>query len=336
MAKIKEILKLGKFKKTITFDNVGIVVAMVVMAIVFTTMNENFFSTRNFINILVSASIVGLVAIAETYLIIGGQVDLSPGATVALASVLVAVLITTLAVNPFIAIVIVLIVGAIVGLINATAVTMLKIEPFIATLATMSIVRGFAYIAVNGRPVYILNQTFLDIARVKVVGLPISVIVLILAFLIAGFALSKTVFGRNIYVIGGNKVAARLAGINSKLMIYKLYVISGVLASIGGILLSSRMTSGQPQASVGLEFDAITAAVLGGTAFTGGVGKMTGTVLGVILLQGFNTGLIMVNVPTFWQNVARGALLLIALAFDYYRRKQRQSNILKKIVVENK
>jgi ribose/xylose/arabinose/galactoside ABC-type transport system permease subunit len=336
MTKIKNIINNKKIGNALSFDNIGLIVSMIVMAIIFTSLNGNFFSTRNFINILVSASIVGLVAIAETYLIIGGQVDLSPGATVALSSVLIAVFITTLSVNPIIAIIIVLFVGALVGALNATAVNVLKIEPFIATLATMSIVRGFAYIAVSGRPVYILNESFLNIGRIKILGLPISVVVLILAFVVAGFILAKTVFGRNIYVIGGNKVAARLAGINSKMMILKLYIISGVLASIGGILLSSRMTSGQPQASVGLEFDAITAAVLGGTAFSGGVGKITGTVLGVILLQGFNTGLIMVNVPTFWQNVARGALLLIALAFDFYRRKKRQNSKIKKTVEENK
>ena len=332
----KKLINFSKIKELVSIDNIGLIITMIVILIVFTSFNSNFFSTTNFINILVSASLVGLVAIGETYLIIGGSVDLSPGATAALASVLIAVLITNLAFPPVIAIIVVLIVGALIGVVNGLAVNKLKIEPFIATLAVMSIVRGFAYIAVNGRPVYIMNEWFLNLNKIRIFWLPLSVIVLILAFIIFGIILNRTVFGRSIYVIGGNKVAARLAGINAQLVTLKLYVITGVLAATGGVLLASRMTSGQPSASVGLEFDAITAAILGGVAFTGGVGTLFGTVLGLILLQGFNTGLIMINVPTFWQNVARGALLLVALAFDYYRRNKRKKEALKKVIIENK
>src|SRR5699024_1394296 len=127
---------------------------------------------------------------------------------------------------------------------------------------------------------------------------------------------------------GGNEYAARLAGIDSKKVIYVLYIIMGVLASLGGVILAARMNSGQPSASVGLEFDAITAAVLGGTAMAGGVGTMFGTVLGVLILQGFNTGLIMLYIPVFWQNVARGVLLFVALTLDFIRREKRRKKML--------
>lgn len=325
-----------KFKfKSFSIENIGLIITMITMIVIFTSINSNYSSSVNLINILVAASLVGLVAIGETYLIIGGAVDLSPGATAALASVLVAVFITNLGMNPVLAMIIVVLIGGVIGLMNALIVNKLKIEPFIATLASMSIVRGFAYIACGGRPVYIANDWFLNLNKVRILWLPVSVIVLIIAFVVFGIVLKKTVFGRNIYVIGGNKTAARLAGINPEVVLMKLYIITGMLAAAGGVLLASRMTSGQPSASVGLEFDAITAAVLGGTAFTGGIGTMFGTVLGVILLQGFNTGLIMINVPTFWQNVARGALLLIALAFDYYRNQRRKKEELRKMLEDN-
>ena len=143
-----------------------------------------------------------------------------------------------------------------------------------------------------------------------------------------GIILAKTRFGRSIYVIGGNKEAARLAGLNPQKISSMLFMITGALAALGGIILAARMNSGQPAAANGLEFDAITAAILGGIAFTGGVGTLFGTVLGVLILQGFNTGLIMMNVPSFWQLVAKGMLLFIALAFDLLRKQSREKKLL--------
>ncbi len=284
----------------------------------------------NFINILVAASLMGLVAIGETYLVIGGLVDLSAGSVAAFASVLVSVLLAT-GMGSFFAIIIVLLAGVVVGVVNALAVNKLKLEPFIATLASMSIMRGFAYIICGGRPVFIKDAFFLKIGSYRIMGgwLPIPVLILIVMFIVLGILLAKTRFGRSVYVLGGNKYAARLAGLHPGKIVIVLYVINAVLASLGGIILGSRMNSGQPSAAVGLEFDAITAAVLGGTAFSGGVGTIFGTVLGVLILQGFNTGLIMMNVPVFWQFVARGMLLFVALAFDYYRKVSVRREFLK-------
>ena len=151
---------------------------------------------------------------------------------------------------------------------------------------------------------------------------------MIVCIIVFGFILQKTKFGRSIYAIGGNKEAARLAGLNPEKIVTCCFIMMGVLCAMGGILFSARMNAGQPSANVNLEFDAITAVVLGGVSFTGGVGSMGGTVLGVILIQAFNTGLIMVNVPTFWQYVARGSLLLFALASDYIRKEKRNKELL--------
>ena len=209
------------------------------------------------------------------------------------------------------------------------AINKIKLEPFIATLATMSIVRGFAYIICNGNPIYISNKAVISFGRDRFLGIPFPVIILILGFIIFGVLLAKTRFGRSVYVIGGNKEAARLAGLDPKKITNILFMITGALAALGGIVLAARMSSGQPAAAVGLEFDAITAAILGGIAFSGGIGTIFGTVIGVLILQGFNTGLIMMNVPSFWQLVARGMLLLFALAFDYFRKRSREKKLLK-------
>jgi len=316
------------FREHAIMDKLGLIIALIFIVALFSTVNKYFFTMTNLINILVAASLIGLVAIGETNLIIAGLVDLSPGSVAAFASVLIAVLLS-MGMNAFLAIIVVLLSGVIVGLANALAVNKLKLEPFIATLATMSIIRGFAYIICEGQPIFITDKTLLLLGSYRIFGiLPVPVLIMILMFIVFGIILSKTRFGRSIYVLGGNKYAARLAGLHPTRIIYILFMVNGALASLGGIILASRMNSGQPSASVGLEFDAITAAVLGGTAFSGGIGTIFGTVLGVLILQGFNTGLIMANVPSFWQFVARGFLLLIALAFDYYRKLSRDKKIL--------
>ena len=151
---------------------------------------------------------------------------------------------------------------------------------------------------------------------------------MIIAFIIFGFILSKTRFGRSIYAIGGNESAARLAGLNPRRIVLLCFVMLGVMCAIGGIVFAARMNSGQPAANVNLEFDAITAVILGGVSFTGGVGTMGGTIIGVFLIQAFNTGLTMVNVPSFWQYVAKGALLLFALTSDYIRKQNRERQLL--------
>lgn len=151
---------------------------------------------------------------------------------------------------------------------------------------------------------------------------------MLISFIVFGFILAKTKFGRSVYAIGGSAEAARLAGLNPKRIVTLCFILIGLLTSMGGMIFAARMNAGQPAANVNLEFDAITAVILGGVSFAGGVGGMFGTVLGVFLIQAFNTGLIMVNVPTFWQNVAKGALLLFALSFDYIRKERREKELI--------
>lgn len=317
-----------KLKKSDLADRISLIIALIILLIVFSAFNRNFLTGQNFINILVACSLTGFVAIAETNLIIGNQIDLSAGSVAAFAGVLGAVLVKS-GMNLYLALLASVLAGCLIGAFNATMVNVWNLQPFIATLASMSIVRGFAYILCNGKAVAISNQAFIQFGTYRLFGvIPLPVIVLILAFIIFGFILKRTCFGRSIYVMGGNQYAARLAGLSPVLIKYKLYIISGGLSALAGVLLAARMNSGQPSACDGLEFDAATAAVLGGTAFTGGVGTMLGTLLGMLILQFFKTGLVMLNVQVFWQNVAQGALLVVALVFDYYRKEIRNKKLL--------
>ena len=318
----------GQTKKIkIGGDKLTMMAAIVVVFIIFTALNRNFFTLTNIVNILVAGSLVGLVAIGHTYLIIAAQNDLSPGAVVAFSGVLAALL-SQAGLSFGLVCLITLISGAIIGIFNAFMVNKIKLDPFIATLVTQSVIRGFAYIICDGKPVSITDPTYLLIGKLRIFGVPLSVWIMIIFIVIFGIILARTTFGKNIYAIGGNKDAARLAGLNPQKIILICFILMGILCAIGGIIFSSRMNSGQPAANVNLEFDAITAVILGGVSFMGGVGGMGGTILGIVLIQSFNTGLTMVNVPSFWQYVARGALLLFALTTDYIRKQKREKELL--------
>lgn len=311
----------------ISGDKIVLMAAIVAVFALFTALNKNFLSATNFINILIAASLVGLVAIGHTYLIIAGQNDLSPGSLAAFSGVVAALLVSKGV--PFGAAVILTVIGGIaVGCLNAFMVNKIHLEAFIATLVTQSIVRGFAYILCGGKPVSISNKAFLALGKARFFDIPVSVWIMVAGIIIFGIILARTKFGRSVYAIGGSMDAARLAGLSPKRIITACYIMMGVLCSIGGIIFAARMNSGQPAANVNLEFDAITAVILGGVSFVGGVGDMGGTILGIILIQSFNTGLTMVNVPSFWQYVAKGGLLLFALTTDYLRKQKRERDLL--------
>ncbi len=316
-----------KNKLQISGDKLVLMAAIVVVFIMFTLLNKNFLSTTNIINILIAASLVGLVAIGHTYLIIAGQNDLSPGSLAAFSGVVAALLVSKGV--PFgLAVILTIFCGVLVGCFNAFMVNKIHLEAFIATLVTQSIVRGFAYIICGGKPVSISNKVFLVLGKARIANIPLSVWIMLICIIVFGIILAKTKFGRSVYAIGGSIDAARLAGLNPKRIITTCYIMMGILCSIGGIIFAARMNSGQPAANVNLEFDAITAVILGGVSFAGGVGDMGGTILGIILIQAFNTGLTMVNVPSFWQYVAKGGLLLFALTTDYIRKQKREKDLL--------
>jgi len=316
------------FKRLTSSSNFGIFVALVARVIVFTALKRTYILPANILNIFISCSIVGMVAIGETYLMIAGQIDMSAGSVSAFSGVLVAVLLKAgWAVVP--AIIVTLIVGAMVGVINAVLVTKLEISFFIATLATQSIFRGLAFIICGGKSIGISCKPFLKIGTIRILGVSLPIILFLVLFIVFGLILSRTRFGRNVYMVGGNSNAARLAGIQPNKLITKLFILSSFFASLGGIVLAARMNSGQPSASEGLEFDAVTSCVLGGVAMSGGIGGMSGAFIGLLIMQGFANGLSVLNVQSFWQKVAKGLLLIAALGFDFWRKKKRERDMLR-------
>ena len=310
-------------RRALSSNLLGLFVVLILMCVVFTILKPGFLTGKNLLNILTAASLSGLIAIGESYLIIAGQIDLPAGAIAAFAGVFSALL-AQRGMPILLIILITVAVGALFGAVSAFQVNALKIQPFIATLAVMSIARGLAYIICAGKPVFISHNTYIKIGITRILGIPLPVIILVVMFLVWGVALSKTRFGRNVYAVGGNPAAARLAGINADAVKRGLFILSSCLASLGGIILASRMNTGQPGAASDVDFDAITASVLGGIAMTGGTGSLSGTFLGVLILQGFNNGLLLLNVSTFWQDVARGLLMMFALTFDFYRKQRRE------------
>lgn len=303
-------------------EKLGLLVALLVIILVFQALTEGkYLSQANLINILIAMAVVGLVTIGESFLLITGKVDLSPGSVAAFSGVLAAILLNY-GLSMYLVIPIVLLLGMGIGALNALLVNKLKLEAFIATLATMSIFRGMAYIICGGKAVFLTDKSFLTFGAGRLLGVPIPVIIFVIIFAIFMVVLSRTRFGRNVYMIGGNAVASRLTGINSEKMLLKLFMMTSALAALGGCIMSARMSSGQPMSCEGLEFDAVTAAVLGGVAMSGGIGSLSGALIGLFIMQGFNNGLMMLNVPSFWQTVSRGLLLIAALSFDFLRNRR--------------
>ena len=302
-------------KKVVDSNYFVLIAVWIIMCIVFTKLQSNFFSYRNMLNILTSGSLVGLLCIGEAYLIIAGMIELSAGAVAAFSGVLAAILARDGL--PLGAILPITIAGGLLfGLLNGLLVTKIKLQPFITTLATMSIARGLAYIICQVKPVRIANESLNAVG-----SLPVLILVVLIA--VFGILLAKTEFGRNVYLVGGNPEAARLAGINVNKIKVQLFMISGAIAALGGVILAARMNSGQPGAAANVDTDAITAVVLGGIAMTGGTGTMFGTFLGLLVLLTLNNGLLVLGVTTYWQNVAKGVVLVFALALDFYRTKRR-------------
>ena len=317
-----EVIKKRLGGKNIFKSNTLIMFVILVLVILFfSIMNNNYFSYSNMTNILLAASTVGLLAIGQTYLIIAGHIDLSCGHIAAVGGVLVALLINN-GVPWLLAIVIVIIASSIIGFINSALVNIFGLQPFIATLAMSSVCQGAAYLICDGKSQPVSDKVFTSIGTMRILGIPFPAILMLVLFLIFGFILARTVFGRSVYMIGGNVTAARLAGLNPKKISTILYIISAMIAALAGTVMTSKMHSGQPGAGSGAEFEAITAAVLGGVAFTGGKGGLLGCFIGLLIIQCFSNGLTVVNVSSFWQVMAKGLLLIAALIFDYVRRKK--------------
>ncbi|MER8748312.1 ABC transporter permease [Mesorhizobium sp. M1050] len=299
--------------------NISLLVALAILVVIFGSLRADvFFSSRNLLNIGLGITILGVLAMSQTVVIVAGGLDIAVGATVGLTTVSTAMAIQATG-SPSAGIVAGLVLGGLAGLVNGIIITYGRVNAVIATLGTMAIFRGIAFIMSDGQSIAIFSDTFRFIGIGRILGLPLLIWILVLTAIVFHLFLSRSIVGRNIYALGGNPVVARFSGININRYRVGIYIMSGVAAGLAGILLAARTGSGQPvSGSQGLELEAITAAVLGGCALQGGKGTIVGALLGVAIIGVLNNGMILTSVPTFYQLLAKGSLLILAVVIAEY------------------
>jgi ribose/xylose/arabinose/galactoside ABC-type transport system permease subunit len=301
----------------------GIVIAFVVEIVVFSAVSDHFFSVANLANVTLQTSVLAITAAGMTFVILTAGIDLSVGSLVAVCGVVCALLLKLpvpaapailLGISGGVA------VGVASGVLSGLFIARFGITPFIATLAMMTIWRGAAYLMVGGRPVWGLPEQFDFLGSGRLAGIPFPTVVMIVVYVVAWFVLAHTPFGRHVYAVGGNAEAARLAGIRTDRVTVLVYVICGGLAALSGVLLASRMSSGQPNAGLMFELEVIAAVVVGGTSLFGGRGGIVGTFFGAMLIGVLRNGLNLVGVESYVQQVVLGFVILLAVMLDQFRK----------------
>ncbi|MEN3032760.1 ABC transporter permease [Chromobacterium amazonense] len=303
-------------------QRLGPFIALVLVAVGLSVMSPDFLTVNNLLNVMRQVSINALIAFGMTLVILLGGIDLSVGSILALSSVLTATLLRA-GVDPLLATLLGILAGAAMGLFNGLVISKGKVAPFIATLASMTILRGLALVFSNGSPITGFDsELFSMLGGGYVAGLvPVPVVWMLILFAGFWFLLKKTVFGRHVYATGGNEEAARLSGVKVDRVKLWVYTSSGAMAAMAGVVLTSRLNSAQPTAGTGYELDAIAAVVLGGTSLSGGRGWIFGTLIGALLIGVLNNGLNLLGVSSFYQQVIKGAVILLAVLLDRSNKK---------------
>jgi ribose/xylose/arabinose/galactoside ABC-type transport system permease subunit len=315
--RVKKILR----SKTFTLF---VILLLIVLFFWIVSPKHSYLSVRNITSILNSMVLYILFAVGVSMPILLGEFDLSPGYVGTAAGALMAKLLTEVGVPWYYVVVLCLLLGIAFGLLNAVLVNKFRIQSFIATLAVGSfIAKGVSLIVSGGRPINIDEPVIVWIGTYKIGKIvPVAVIISLVVILIYGVILAKTKFGRSIYLCGGGRQAARLAGLNPERLSYILFANSGMLGALAGIIFAARLQTGDLTGTNSYSFPAVTAVIFGGISFGGGTGNMLGCFLGLLIINGFNNGLTIMRVTSYWQDVASGILLLLALALDYFRNRR--------------
>ncbi|HPE69444.1 MAG TPA: ABC transporter permease [Thermotogota bacterium] len=298
--------------------NYGIYIGFVAIVVIFSLSSEYFLDMYNLMNILVQSSLIAIIAVGQTFVILTGGIDLSVGSTVAFSSVSVGLMLVS-GVPIWMAVIFGTLIGAGVGMVNGVAIAYGKIPAFIVTLGMMSIARGAALALNSGKPVSGLPWTFERIASTEIAGIPIFVFYMIGIYLLGYLVLYRLRLGRYLFAIGGNRKSTRLAGINVKRYETSAYLISGLLAGLGGVLLTARLNYATPLSGNSYELDTIAATVIGGTSLAGGEGSLVGTLVGALLLGTLRNGLTLLNVVSYYQQIIIGSVIILAVFYDRMR-----------------
>lgn len=296
-------------------QKLGPMAGLLLMVILLAIISQDFLSITNIFNIFRQISINALLAFGMTLVILTGGIDLSVGSILALAGVLTASMVG-MGLPPWLAILLGICTGALMGSINGLFIAIGRVAPFIVTLATLSLYRGLTLVYTDGRPLLSDNPDFVILGQGYLFEVPVPVIWMLVLFFLLSFLLKNTPFGRHIYALGGNEEAALLSGVRTTRVKIMAYTLCGAFASLAGIILTARLSSAQPTMGSGYELSAIAAVVLGGTSLAGGKGWITGTLIGAMIIGVLDNGLNLLNVSTFYQQVVKGAVILLAVLVD--------------------
>lgn len=302
----------SRYRRFLFWQRFGLLFTFLILVAVLSLLSDRFLTVGNQVNILRQAAINAIVAVGMTYVILTGGIDLSVGSMLALSVVIGADLLKSEVPVPL-AVAATLGIGAGLGLINGLIITRAKIPPFIATLGMFTVARGLALMYTQGQPITGLPGSFRFMGTGSLLAIPMPIIIAALTYLMGGFVLRRTRYGEYIYMLGDNPNAARLAGVPTFLVGSSVYVVSGICSALAGLILIARLNSAQPTIGLGYEFNAIAAVVVGGTSFAGGEGTLIGTLLGTLLIETLNNGMILLDISPLWEQVAKGVVIALAL-----------------------
>ena len=301
----------------------GIAIAFILLCAVLGIADENFLTWDNWVNVLRQTSINGILAIGMTFVILTRGIDLSVGSLLAVSGIVDGSFATGAEASPaIVAIAAGVATGSALGAVNGLISARLSVAPFVVTLGMLSVARGLTFIYNDGMPIANLSPGFRYIGQGMAGGIPVPVIMATATFLLGWFVLCFTTFGRYVYAVGGNEKSAKTSGIRTRLVVFGVYLISGALSALAGLILAAHTTSALPQAGVAYELDAIAAVVIGGTSLSGGVGTLTGTLFGALIIGVINNGLGLLGVSSYYQQVTKGAIIVAAVLLDATRKKR--------------
>jgi len=304
------------FRSTI----IGPLAALLLVVFITSLTTDRFLDTQNLINVSLQVSAVAIMAIGSTLVILTGGIDLSAGSVVALTTSMLAIVVTRWGLPVPISVILILFLGAFLGAINGVLCTYGRIPPFVVTLATMSVFRGLAFLVTAGSPIFSVSDGLKTVFYGDLFGIPLPFYYVIIFYAIAHVFLRYTISGRSIYAVGGNESAARLSGIQVNRVKTMAYVLAGLMAAMTGVLMTARLDSGSPNYGVGMELQAIAAAVIGGASLSGGYGNIISTLFGALTVTIVQNGLNLNGVPTAWQNITIGVILAFAVFIDMWRQ----------------
>lgn len=298
-----------------------LLVSYLVMVLFFSLFAPYFFTLRNFLNIGLYSSIIGISAVGMTMVLLLGHIDVSVGAIMGLIGVLSAIFFS-IGMHLLFVFFFIIVMGMIVGFLNGFLVTKMRISSLIVTLATMTIFRGLSFVFCGGLSIVITEPSSRFLGRGFLLGIPVAFIIMLILYAAFGFFLKNSSFGRRIYASGGNYEASYFSGINVQKITIIVFMLSGVLSALAGLIMASQTGSGQPRAGQGYEMDVIAATVLGGTSLQGGKGNLHGTLIGVLIMVTLTNGMVLMNIPSFYQQIAKGCVLLLAVMIDSIRTRK--------------